>query len=170
VGRRDGCALTGIQSPHATFGAGEQGVAKTIHIINGGVECAVTSSLRPPAVARIQSCLDFCGVLAVVAVLPQPGCSGPAGCESLGTGRPLIEVADTNGCPIECTGTERLIRPGGVRNDALRFQCATCAAIYPPRPLILSGVPAQGPICIQITQTHPTKPQDKVAQRRGEPA
>jgi len=105
----DACVPTGTMSPHAAIlgagsASGHAGMAQTINIINGGWECAVTSPHRVKATQRMQSYLDFAGMLGVA---PHPECSSIADCAAkginLGAGCALIDASESNACPLECT-------------------------------------------------------------------
>lgn len=126
----DACVPTGTMSPHAAIvgagaASGHAGMAQTINIINGGWECAVTSPHRVKATQRMQSYLDFAGMLGVA---PHPECSSIADCAAkgvnLGAGCALIVAAESNACPLECTQKDVADWTG-----AKRFSCESkCTA------------------------------------------
>lgn len=121
----DACVPRGTMSPHdaivnAGVAAGHAGMARTINIINGGWECAVTSPHRVKAAQRMESYLDFTGMLGVA---PHPECTSITDCAAkgvnLGDGCPLIEATERNGCPLECHQASKPDWTG-----AKRFACA----------------------------------------------
>jgi hypothetical protein len=144
----DGCVPHGRMSPHdAMVSAGDPtaaatdpngnhaGMARTINIINGGWECAVTSPLRSSPLARMQSYLDFSSMLQVA---PHPTCTSVADCANkginLGAGCPLLEADEVNACPLVCT---QAATPDWT--NTFRVKCSKCAGGRKPRKTVLAN-------------------------------
>ena len=143
----NGYLETGAESCHnAMSAANGSGMGKTINIINGGYECCPTSALRASPIARIQSYLDFCGILGV-----------PIAAEDVpltGTGCPLISETTDKSCPLQCSFEPKDLWLGADKHVINRYNCdnpLTCT-ISPETPVVNTDCSGSWGTCTDTCQ------------------